>query len=86
MFIEITKGISLGYYFQQEESLHIENLEPMFFSEYGSLFMSNDLPHLLDLCWELEIYGHCILYDQKRYDQKTLRKVNYITLRKLVHT
>ena len=61
--------------FSARRELTYQKSQPLFFSEYGSLFMSTNLPHLLELCWELEIYGHCILYDQKRYDQKTLRKL-----------
>lgn len=69
------EGNFIWLLFSARRELTYRKSEPMFFSEYGSLFMSNDLPHLLDLCWELEIYGHCILYDQKRYDKKTLRKL-----------
>jgi hypothetical protein len=61
--------------FSARRELTYQKSQPLFLSEYGSLFMSTNLPHLLELCWELEIYGHCILYDQKRYDQKTLRKL-----------
>jgi len=58
---------------RREESL--KKSEPMFFFKYGGLFNSSDLPKLLDLCWELEVYGQCIFYDQKRYDSKTLKQL-----------
>ena len=61
--------------FKARKELAFKKSEPLFFSKFGHIFSSKDLPTLLDLCWEMEVYGHCIFYDHKRYDSKTLRQI-----------
>jgi hypothetical protein len=69
------KGTFTWLLFRARKELAFKKSEPFFFSRYGHIFSSKDLPTLLDLCWEMEVYGHCIFYDQKRYDSKTLRRM-----------
>jgi hypothetical protein len=61
--------------FKERREMAFKNSEPLFFFKYGGLFATKDLPHLLDICWELQVYGQCLFYDQKRYDSKTLRQL-----------
>ena len=71
------KGNFTWLLFKARRELTYAKSEPTFFSRYGGIFQTQDLPHLLDLCWELEVYGHCIFYDQKRYPDKELKALQH---------
>lgn len=58
--------------FKVRRELAHKKSEPLFFSQYGHIYTSKNLPYLLDLCWEMEVYGHCIFYNYKRYPKKVL--------------
>ena len=70
------KGTFTWLIFKSRRELAFKRSEPLFFFKYGSLFATKDLPYLLNICWELEVYGQCIFYDQKRYKSSELRKLS----------
>ena len=66
------KGSFAWLLFKAKRELAHKRSEPLFFSQYGHIYSSKNLSYLSDLCWEMEVYGHCIFYNYKRYPKKEL--------------
>lgn len=70
--------------FKVNRELIFKKSEPLFFSTYSHIYLSEDLPQLLKLCWEMEVYGHCIFYRYKRYDVNILKDlIHHFTYAKI---